>query len=302
MDKTPDHCTTNVQAVIWINILAFLSILSIPYARAAETQQFHGSWGKKWCGESNPGPICGGFYVYLTQEGSRICGAHYGADARANRMDDGVPGSIIGTVVGSTAVLVITSERNHSIYLAKAERKNHSLDWKIIQTVKEGDNGEPAFISDEDILTRHARVNDLDDMKFVEKGCREKQQISSDKGALWHLCSSQSFDSFFKIFMREVNVQRTFTRYPLLIIEYDPQDLEAEPKTEYLPFDLVKFPVILTANELAEKGVKFEIREKGTDLREVSTYSIGSGAYSKNYKFEMIGKCWFLVSSTDAST
>lgn len=300
MDKTQNRCTPSAQAVIWMNIFALLSILPIPYAHVAEAKPFHGTWGNKWCGESNPGPICGGFYVYLTQQGSRICGAHYGADERANRMDEGAPGSIVGTVLGSTAILVITSERNHSIYLAKAERKNRSLNWKVIQTIKEGDNAEPAFISDEDLLTRQTRSNDLDHMRFVEEGCREKQRVY--KGALKHLCPPQSFDSFFKIFMREVNVQRTFTRYPLLIIEYDPQDLEAEPKTESLPFDLVKFPVILTANELAERGVKIEIREKGAGLREVSTYSIGSGAYSKNYKFEMIGKCWFLVSSTDAST
>lgn len=177
MDNARDrYCNSNVKVTARIHMTVLLSLLLITSARANEALPFHGVWGKKWCGADNPGPICGGFYVYITQKGSRICGAHYGADERANRMDDGVPGSIVGTVVGSTAVLAITSERNHSIYLVKAERRNRSLNWKIIQTIKEGDNGEPAFISEKDLLTRQGRTNDLDHMKFVDEGCREKQR------------------------------------------------------------------------------------------------------------------------------
>lgn len=133
---------------------------------------FAGAWSVEWCEEPTLGQACGGFRVYLSQTGSRLCGTYSGADARQNRLDEGEPRSVIGTVAGSTAVLAITSERNHGVYLAVARPNGGGLAWEIAETIREGDNGEPALIADRDQLTPSHSQEDLNYLKTVAKDCQ----------------------------------------------------------------------------------------------------------------------------------
>jgi hypothetical protein len=132
---------------------------------------FGGAWHVPWCEEGATVGHCGGFTVYLVQTGDRICGSHYGSDERQNRMDEGEPRSISGVVVGSTAVMTIKSGRNHGVFLVRASRKGRSIAWETVDTVIEGNNGEPAFISERDLLKRDMSADAAADMKDVGLQC-----------------------------------------------------------------------------------------------------------------------------------
>ena len=136
-------------------------------ACAGDSSKFTGSWAVKWCVKDRPGP-CGGFKVFLIQEGDRVCGTHYGEDLRANRIDEGSPSSIVGSAIGSTAILVVTSGRNNGVYLVKATRKGTSIDWRMIETIADGNNGQPAFISTGEVLSA-AKTEDRKIMDACKK-------------------------------------------------------------------------------------------------------------------------------------
>ena len=126
---------------------------------------------------------------------------------------------------------------------------------------------------------------------------------NSDRNeAIGRVCPSHDFNKFLNAFMAEESVQRNFTRRPYVVTEYDPQDLDAEPSTRSLDSSEVDFPLIISRRELMQKGVQLQTLKMKENVREVSTHSIGNGAYSRIYIFEKTDECWFLVSSTDAST
>jgi hypothetical protein len=83
---------------------------------------------------------------------------------------------------------------------------------------------------------------------------------------------------------------------------YDPQDLEADPKVQQLNANETQFPVILSAREMADQGVRAQNERKANDWYEVSTQSSGSGAYTMTFNFRYMHGCWFLTDSVDAST
>jgi len=144
-------------------------------AAPARQSSFEGAWNVPWCDKDMAEKTCGGFTAYLVQDGDRLCGTHYGSDERQNRMDEGEPRSISGSVVGSTAVLAIRSGRNHAIFLVRATRKSGSVAWKTLDTLVEGDNGEPAFVPDRDLLRRDTSADALKTMKTVAEQCRESR-------------------------------------------------------------------------------------------------------------------------------
>jgi hypothetical protein len=53
--------------------------------------------------------------------------------------NEGDPGSVKGTVVGSTAVLVVTSGRNGAIVMGKATRKGDAINWVTLEDIKSGE-------------------------------------------------------------------------------------------------------------------------------------------------------------------
>lgn len=148
------------------------SVAKVPNAPAQPAMPFAGVWAVKWCEEpATPDRSCGGFRAYLSQKDSRICGTYGGIDQRANRLDEGEPRSIIGTVVDTTAVLAIASERSRGIYLVTAKLDRDSLEWDIVGVVKEGANGEPALIADGDMLIKSSLIEDLSYLDEVTRDC-----------------------------------------------------------------------------------------------------------------------------------
>lgn len=115
-------------------------------------------------------------------------------------------------------------------------------------------------------------------------------------------CPSREFEQFLKAFMRDVAVQRAYTRDPYAVTSYDVQDLEADPTTHQLAAKDVRFPVILSADDMVKHGVVYEVQRKGPDQYQVSTHSDGSGAYAITFDFKRGADCWQLVGAVDAST
>lgn len=77
----------------------------------APQPDFDGAWSAKWCDRNYPRDPCGMFDLHLVQRGERICGQHFAATPRLSKLEEGEPGSVLGTAVGNTAVLVIDNAR-----------------------------------------------------------------------------------------------------------------------------------------------------------------------------------------------
>lgn len=113
-----------------------------PPSPPAAKGPFAGTWAIQWCDTSRPTVDCGGFTVDLLQRGSRICGSHGAATAGLTRVDEGNGRSILGTVVGSTAVLTVRSGRSGAIALVTIKRQRGALQWTRTEEIEEGSSGE----------------------------------------------------------------------------------------------------------------------------------------------------------------
>lgn len=140
----------------------------------AATGPFAGAWKVRWCEDGRKGQDCGGFYVYLMEDGGRICGSHYGVDARQSRMDEGEMPSIVGTAEGDAAVIEVRSARNASLIRARLEPIGGGIRWTTLATVEEGRNGEPALIPDRDVLAAADDGEALSILSQVREACRHQ--------------------------------------------------------------------------------------------------------------------------------
>lgn len=135
--------------------------------RAAKTD-FHGVWSVKHCDKAEPSRECGAFYLYLTQQGDRICGEHFVATAGLARVDEGDPGTVLGTSDGKDAVLLIKSTRNNAWYMAKGEISGDRLTWQRIGMAVPGMDDEPPIIPQADSLTKSTAPEQLEHLKEIE--------------------------------------------------------------------------------------------------------------------------------------
>lgn len=120
----------------FLRIAMLLTMVSSTSAFAAN---FTGEWTTDICTEGKGKP-CGSTGFSLIQNGNRICGDHTFMTANAGRMNEGFPGSVRGTVVGGTAVLVVTSGRNHGIVLGKASIVKNRLRWETLEEISSGES------------------------------------------------------------------------------------------------------------------------------------------------------------------
>lgn len=134
---------------------------------------FSGPWSVEWCDKTQPDRECGGFSLYLVQDGDRICGEHQMATVGLARLDEGQPGSVLGTVSGNRATVVIDATRSGAKYLATAERSGSRLKWRIVGMVVAGQHDEPTIIPQSATLTRDVQTHQLAHAKEVaDAPCR----------------------------------------------------------------------------------------------------------------------------------
>jgi hypothetical protein len=150
---------------------AMVACASIP-ARATQPD-FGGAWSVQWCDKADSDRDCGGFSLYLVQDGDRLCGEHQVATVGLSRLDEGQPGTVLGIVSGNKATMVIDATRSGAKYLATAERSGNRLQWRLVGMVNAGEFPEPTIIPQRDALTRDISAHQIEHMKAVKDApCR----------------------------------------------------------------------------------------------------------------------------------
>jgi hypothetical protein len=154
-------------AVITCLLSGLIACSAIPPARAAKPD-FNGAWSVEWCDKENPERECGAFNLYLVQDGDRLCGEHQMATVGLGRLDEGQPGSVLGSVSGNRATVVIDATRSGAKYMATAERMGNRLQWRIVGMVLAGESDEPTILPRKDTLTRDLRASQVEHAKAVK--------------------------------------------------------------------------------------------------------------------------------------
>ncbi len=114
-------------------------------------------------------------------------------------------------------------------------------------------------------------------------------------------CPSQNFSRFLRSFESNIKTQKAFTVAPLKFGSYAP-NYGDQPDISYLKADEIDFPVLINAKQRKKQGVILNISKKSTKWYQVSTHSVGTGAYTLEFNFKKTAGCWRLVSMTDLST
>lgn len=164
----------NRYAFMLAYVLSVL-LVSLPIQSAhAVKPDFSGVWSVKWCDKAKPDRDCGGFSLYLVQDGDRICGEHQVATVGLGRLDEGDPGTVLGSVDGNTATLVIDATRTGAKYLATAKRSgSNRLQWRLVGIVKAGEFSEPTIIPQSETLARNVDASQIEHVKKVKNApCR----------------------------------------------------------------------------------------------------------------------------------
>jgi hypothetical protein len=150
-----------------MRLLAFATILLASMPVHAGPKTFTGVWSSMTC----DGPDrCGGFVLYLVQDGSRLCGNHFYATMGAGRLNEGVPRSIVGNANGAVARVRITSGRDNSIYQAKLQLVRGAIKWQRLRQLKPGDLDE-ALIPEDDSLRPETDASYTENFEQVVREC-----------------------------------------------------------------------------------------------------------------------------------
>ncbi|PPJ43128.1 MULTISPECIES: hypothetical protein [unclassified Pseudoxanthomonas] len=122
------------------------------------------------------------FDLYLIQRGERICGQHFAATPRLSKLEEGEPGSVLGTVVGNAAVLVIDNARTGEKNVAVVTLAPKGLQWRVIGTAVRGEWPGDSIIGGTWVLSddrsEHA-LSALHDLKALP--CRWPDETSNDE-------------------------------------------------------------------------------------------------------------------------
>ncbi len=166
MDK--DSVVPSLRSAAIVCLLSgVVACTSIPPAHGAKPD-FSGAWSVEWCDKENAQRDCGAFNLYLVQDGDHLCGEHQMATVGLGRLDEGQPGSVLGSVSGNRATVVIDATRSGAKYMATAERTGNCLQWRIVGMVLAGESAEPTIIPQKGTLTRDLRASQVDHAKAVK--------------------------------------------------------------------------------------------------------------------------------------
>jgi len=139
----------------WLRFLFALVLASLQLPAVAA--EFTGVFIVDICPNGKNDP-CGSASLTLIQDGTRICGDHTFLTPGAGRMNEGFAGSVRGTVVGQTAVLVITSGRNNGIFFGKAVLVGGNLHWQTLEEILEGSPPDDALVLSKGVLKRASKT------------------------------------------------------------------------------------------------------------------------------------------------
>jgi hypothetical protein len=113
-----------------------------------------GAWTADLCDRPDPAMACGSFVLHLIRTEEGLCGEHFVATPGAARLDEGDPGSVLGSGRGGEAVLVVRSGRNGALYMGRVQRRGAGLVWTRVGMVDAGSDDEPPILPDTLTLQR----------------------------------------------------------------------------------------------------------------------------------------------------
>lgn len=163
---------SNIPCLLRATTVGLLVLSSSAWA-APRLADLSGAWGSDRCSRSDQDASCGAFELYLVQNKNRICGSYFGARQHLSQVDEGKPGSVIGVVVGNTAVVSIESGRNGAIYLGIARKSEGALRWQVVETIKNPSSDDVDFIASDQSLKRKAGTVTAEDIVRVRQECSE---------------------------------------------------------------------------------------------------------------------------------
>jgi hypothetical protein len=143
-----------------MRILLFVALFLVSHVTFGRGSGFTGEWNidLRTPSEIKQKAECGMATFTLKQTGKAIGGSHSFATVNCGRVNEGVEGTVKGTIVGpGEAILVVTSGRNGGVVFGKATLLKHNrLLWETIEDVKEGEpQGDSPLILSKGILRRH---------------------------------------------------------------------------------------------------------------------------------------------------
>jgi len=141
---------TTFKAFVYGTIILIAAAASASsFAKATpKSQNFAGTWTSKECITSKLNMHCYTFVLYLVQNGNDICGSHFAATSSGpenpithqidddhedfGKLDEGDPGSVIGSIVNNIATLVIRSTRTGEYYIARSSIHHKQIKFTMI--------------------------------------------------------------------------------------------------------------------------------------------------------------------------
>ena len=135
---------------------SFIVLLSLAWTSLANAgAPFTGRWeiDTRTPAERKQKVECGSASFALVQVGDQITGSHSMATAGCGRINEGGNRTVRGVVIGSTAVLVVTSGRNGAIAMGTATLRARTMHWRMIEEVKPGEpQGDSPLILERGVL------------------------------------------------------------------------------------------------------------------------------------------------------
>lgn len=161
---------SNMPYLLQASAVSLLMLSSSAWA-GPRLADLSGIWGSDRCSESSQDSSCGAFVLYLVQNKDRICGSYFGGRPHLSQVDEGEPRSVLGVVVGNTAVVSIESGRNGAVYLATIRKAGDSLRWQTVETIKKPSFGDVDLIASNQSMKRKARSVLAEDIARVRQEC-----------------------------------------------------------------------------------------------------------------------------------
>jgi hypothetical protein len=154
-------------------LLLLLPMEGIKAEAKTKSASFSGVWSMIHCEPNQPKYECATFYLYLTQQGNRICGEHFVATSGLGRLDEGEPGTVLGVAREKSMTLMIRSGRNSASYIAEAQIVGRKLIWRRVGMIVPGSDDEPPIIPAKAALSKDLAPKLLAHLKEVDAApCR----------------------------------------------------------------------------------------------------------------------------------
>lgn len=132
-----------------------------------------GAWTATLCDRPDPAMACGSFVLHLIRTEEGLCGEHFVATPGAARLDEGDPGSVLGSERGGDAVLVVRSGRNGALYMGRVQRRGAGLVWTRVGMIDAGSDDESPILPDTLTLQRDDSPAAQQRLRALgEEGCR----------------------------------------------------------------------------------------------------------------------------------